>query len=373
MLFTHVFSLSCVVYPPCPSLWQNEVGERYVFFAAMNDTTPTSEAQDNSSLLDLLDDAVASQLTTSALVTKIRELLEENAILKAELQCYRERDEVAHDVAPEEAAPWEPPRELRPRDPPREPWEPPLEPALEPALEPTPEPPLEPPLTPRTSTACGVTPQEWMGMYPYRHGHHTPSQASASPRISATDNVPVHMWRSPRTTLPRHPLSPARSLTPNTVVRPARAAAAGTLTAAMRAASMPQPGGLEGKLAGPPSSPYDCPLFLASFREPPDSSQGRDREPSLELTAVAGGARLCLRRWYRRADGRGAQSVQSPRALLEVKADLEKQTAKALCELRERHGDQLSAQWWVRQAAGGSDYYCALLEAGAHKDPNPSR
>ena len=47
----------------------SEVGERYVFFAAMNDTTPTSEAQDNSSLYDLLDDAVASQLTTSALVT----------------------------------------------------------------------------------------------------------------------------------------------------------------------------------------------------------------------------------------------------------------------------------------------------------------
>lgn len=325
-------------------------------------------------------------------MTKIRELLEENARLKAELRCYRERDEGEQDVAPEEeAAPWEPPRELRPRDPPREPWEPPLEPPLEPALEPTPEPPLEPPLTPRTSTACGVTPQEWMGMYPYRHGHGTPTQASAAPRIAAAqdgqatrslesppqEDVPVHLWRTPRTTLPRHPLchptTPARSLTPNTVVRPARGAAAGTPAAAMRAASMPQPGGLERKLIGPPSSPYECPLFLASFREPPDSSQGRDREPSLELTAVAGGARLCLRRWYRRADGRGAQSVQSPRALLKVKADLEKQTAKALCELRERHGDQLSAQWWVRQAAGGSDYYCALLEAGAHKDPDPSR
>ena len=46
-----------------------------MFFAPMNDTTPTSEGQDNSSLHDLLDDAVASQLTTSALVTKIRELL----------------------------------------------------------------------------------------------------------------------------------------------------------------------------------------------------------------------------------------------------------------------------------------------------------
>ena len=377
MLFTHVFSLSCVVYPPCPSLWQNEVGERYVFFAAMNDTTPTSEAQDNSSLLDLLDDAVASQLTTSALVTKIRELIEENTRLKAELRRYREREEIAHAEL-EDAAPGEPPRE------------PPREPPM--------EPPMEPPLTPRTSTACGVTPQEWMGMYPYRH--QTRVNESAASRVAAAQEVPVHMWRTPRTTLPRHPLChhPARSLTPDTVVRPACGVAAGTPEAAMRRVATPHRGGLEGtKLVGPLrgprgsrqgrereppleltegqgagagseplSSPYECPLFSASFRQPPDSpdsgsllsKQGKE----LELTAVAG------------ADCRGTQPAQSARALLEAKADLEELTAKALRELRVQHGDELSAQWWVQQAAGGSDYYCALLEAGAHKDPSrPSR
>ena len=331
---------------------------------------------DNLSLCDLLDDAVAAQCTTSALVTKIRQLIEENTRLKAELRRYREREEIAHA---EDAAPREPPREP-PRGPPREPPR---------------EPTMEPPLTPRPSTAYGVTPQEWMGMYPYRH--QTPR--SVAPSIAAAQEVPVHMWRTPRTTLPRHPLCqhPARSLTPDTVVHPACGVAAGTPDAAMRG----HPGGLEGtKLVGPLrgprgsrqgrereppleltegqgagagseplSSPYECPLFSTSFQQPPDSpdsgsllsKQGKERDPPLELTAVAG------------ADGRGTQFTQSAKALLEAKADLEELTAKALRELREQHGDELSAQWWVQQAAGGSDYYCALLEAGAHKDPSRSR
>ena len=332
----------------------------------------------NLSLCDLLDDAVAAQCTTSALVTKIRQLIEENTRLKAELRRYREREEIAH-AEQEDAAPREPPQEP-PREPPR-------------------EPPKEPPLTPRPSTAYGVTPQEWMAMYPYRH--QTPR--SVAPRIAAAQEVPVHMWRTPRTTLPRHPLChhPARRLTPDTVGRPASGVAAGTPEAAMRRVATPHRGGLEGtKLVGPLrgprgsrqgrereppleltegqgagagseplSSPYECPLFSASFQQPPDSpdsgsllsKQGKERDPPLELTAVAG------------ADGRGTQFTQSAKALLEAKADLEELTAKALRELREQHGDELSAQWWVQQAAGGSDYYCALLEAGAHKDPSRSR
>ena len=138
------------------------------------------ETGDNASLCDLLDDAVAAQLTTSALVAKIRELLEENTRLKAALQRYREREAVgAHDVTAE------PERRELPREPP---WEPPLEPSLH--LEQL----LEPTLTPRASKVCAVTPQEWMAMYPYRHGQHTPNQARAAPRIVAgAEDVPVHM------------------------------------------------------------------------------------------------------------------------------------------------------------------------------------
>ena len=167
-----------------------------------NDTT---HMNDNLSLCDLLDDAVAAQCTTSALVTKIRQLIEENTRLKAELRRYRECEEIAH-AEQEDAAPREQPQEP-PREPPR-------------------EPPIEPPLTPRPSTAYGVTPQEWMGMYPYRH--QTPR--SVAPSIAAAQEVPVHMWRTPRTTLPRHPLChhPARSLTPDTVVHHACGVAAGT-------------------------------------------------------------------------------------------------------------------------------------------------
>ena len=180
----------------------------------------------------------------------------------------------------------------------------------------------------------------------------------------------------------------------------------------------------------PLSSPYACPRFLASFRQPPDSRKVRERElqsPDAEPSAAPrwrgpGGAAPCLRAtaapcWRgpgsgsgagagaafatavvaaaeelaaepvaepaaellleltatAGADDRGAQFTRSVRELLEVKEDLEKQTKKALCALREQHGDELSGQWWVEQAAGGSNYYCALLEAGAHKGPRPAR
>lgn len=282
-----------------------------------------AEASAAAALCVLLDDAVAAQLTTSALVAKIRELMEENAQLKAQLRRYRERDEAfAYDEASAASFAYDEPS-----------VEPPVDPQ-EPSVEPSVEPPF--------------TPQEWM-----RRRAHEPAQTGATPdtTVRPESGVPVHMWREPRTTLPRHPLChQARSLTPhtsNTVVRSACGAGPAATAAATRGASTMastlQPavaGGLEEMQAGPPTSLQFSKQRDRDAAEPFDSPRAtKGHYVATPLVAAAFGAR-CFEH-------------ESARALIGVKAGLEKQTALGLRE--PEHG--------LREPS-----VRALIEAGAASD-----